>query len=1131
MAYTILNTDGTTLLLLADNTVDKSATSLDLFGRNVNSYGEYLHNNLVKLTANFASSSGSPPRSPLKGQLWYDTTVKRLKVYDNGFKNVSGAIISADVPRGLSNGDMWFDSTNDQLYVVAQNSIKLVGPAFPKNTGANGWVLPTPSIKNTASNTQQVITLRSYGQFIGMASSTSFELSATDAENYFESPSNSLVAAGITLGSDLRVYGNIETTGQITNRNLSAYFDIDRISYENANVTDYNQYLTQNQIIKQHLTTLFPVMANTSAKEVGLPVGTEARVTCVYTVGVNTPGGAIQFRRFRVVNDAVQGKSWQPYNIYSVLWTTENVNIISAATIPDNGTPPTPPPNPIPSSINVTSLPVGTVGLSYNTAGLQFTSDGAAPIIWTASYGQSVLDTAGLTLSENGLLAGIPTDPVVGMVTFRATNAYGYDEKTLTLTVSTPAPTDLSNVTLTMTPLQGSRENLEITVNTWTLVPDGQIINWAGQWNQYVGTIPGEDEGVVVYMWTGPNNWRCLQVAGKLSAVLTHYSDGTTFFTDSTKTTPQVGDAPNVLELAPLKFNLAVTESGTPINWITGGPNTKKASLSSVEVHYSVPVFIFNSVPSANLTRVVDAIKEWRLFGVYTDSDLGPENSGTAPPPAVNGVAPPTAQSLPPSGLGFTGEGYSPENPAPIYGEMGVDAEGKPVVTVPSDLTAYQGLLLSTNAGDAWVGRSYYEASESQLIDLAIKGTPPADLTTYSWRLMSQALNLARVPLYCTWNDTTHRINDPQKGSTPIRRMTNAFPGSNYGIKDAYALNSQGLGNELAITHPWTGTSYLYEMTGCPVFAAISSGVLAFQISSEYAWLPKIAGNYSGYAPASMDSTTDRAESWSLGRISKLISEVPTSGRVPGAFSYAELNQMLTEMPLVPNVGMVARMAKRKAQTTPGTTINSTLVYLDQLMNFPMMTVCEYNNNPDAPYSETGGAWFSNLMFMYALENSIIHAINGRADYVNYVGDILTCFERCVYVLGRGGIYRTVNFHIGPQVTNDNKGSAYPLQTLDDIKAHRQTYGDKGYIPDHPVIYGGFNDFDAKTLICQIRMLRHVAVAAQKGKLPSAWQARAQSLRDQLLAGCAQVSTSVGSTSYGNYFGIPPALESQMITV
>jgi len=74
MAYTISNTDGTTLVTLGDRTIDRTTTSLTLVGKNYSGYGEFINNNFIKLSANSASSSSSPPRTPLKGQLWYDTT-------------------------------------------------------------------------------------------------------------------------------------------------------------------------------------------------------------------------------------------------------------------------------------------------------------------------------------------------------------------------------------------------------------------------------------------------------------------------------------------------------------------------------------------------------------------------------------------------------------------------------------------------------------------------------------------------------------------------------------------------------------------------------------------------------------------------------------------------------------------------------------------------------------------------------------------------------------------------------------------------------------------------------------------------------------------------------------------------
>ena len=69
MSYTIYNTDGSILLTLADGKIDKISTSLTLIGKNVNSYGEYLNNNLIRLLENFANTE-SPAGTPRIRQLW-----------------------------------------------------------------------------------------------------------------------------------------------------------------------------------------------------------------------------------------------------------------------------------------------------------------------------------------------------------------------------------------------------------------------------------------------------------------------------------------------------------------------------------------------------------------------------------------------------------------------------------------------------------------------------------------------------------------------------------------------------------------------------------------------------------------------------------------------------------------------------------------------------------------------------------------------------------------------------------------------------------------------------------------------------------------------------------------------------
>ena len=127
MSYTITKTNGTTLGTILDGTINTSFTSLTLIGRNYANYGQLIANNLVALVENFAFSSS--PSNPLAGQLWWDTSTSRLKVYTGtAFKVISSATVSNSEPAGAISGDLWFDTTYSQLYVYDGASFILVGP-------------------------------------------------------------------------------------------------------------------------------------------------------------------------------------------------------------------------------------------------------------------------------------------------------------------------------------------------------------------------------------------------------------------------------------------------------------------------------------------------------------------------------------------------------------------------------------------------------------------------------------------------------------------------------------------------------------------------------------------------------------------------------------------------------------------------------------------------------------------------------------------------------------------------------------------------------------------------------------------------------------------------------------------
>lgn len=128
MAYNINRYNGALLVAVVDGTLNTSATSLGLVGKNYAGYGEIQNENFVHLLENF--SNVSPPTSPLSGQLWYDSVNKKLKFYTGTqWKTTGGSEISLTQPSGLSEGDFWWDSNNQQLYVFNGITFVLVGPA------------------------------------------------------------------------------------------------------------------------------------------------------------------------------------------------------------------------------------------------------------------------------------------------------------------------------------------------------------------------------------------------------------------------------------------------------------------------------------------------------------------------------------------------------------------------------------------------------------------------------------------------------------------------------------------------------------------------------------------------------------------------------------------------------------------------------------------------------------------------------------------------------------------------------------------------------------------------------------------------------------------------------------------
>jgi hypothetical protein len=171
MAYNINKTDGTVLTTVPDGQVDSFSSDLTLIGKNFSGFGEALNENLVRLLENFANSTS--PSRPIRGQMWFDTTENKLKVYSGtSFVPVSSATISTVQPATLGVGDLWFNSTDKQLYFFDGTTPILLGPDFSVSQGLSGLRVTTIL---DSSNVNRVITsLYTNGSLIGIFSKDRF---------------------------------------------------------------------------------------------------------------------------------------------------------------------------------------------------------------------------------------------------------------------------------------------------------------------------------------------------------------------------------------------------------------------------------------------------------------------------------------------------------------------------------------------------------------------------------------------------------------------------------------------------------------------------------------------------------------------------------------------------------------------------------------------------------------------------------------------------------------------------------------------------------------------------------------------------------------------------------------------
>jgi len=203
MSYVINKFNGTAITTIEDGTVDQTL-DIKLIGKNYAGYGEIQNENFLHMLENFANNA--PPPNAIAGQIWFDSTTKKLKFFTGDtpggvklFKTAGGVEYSANEPSSATEGDLWLDTSVNQLKVrIAGSQWLSVGP---QSAGTGTTQLVSRQVKATDDSLKSIIAATVNNEVVYVISKDfDFTLKTGDlANNGLDGSGFTLIKKGITL--------------------------------------------------------------------------------------------------------------------------------------------------------------------------------------------------------------------------------------------------------------------------------------------------------------------------------------------------------------------------------------------------------------------------------------------------------------------------------------------------------------------------------------------------------------------------------------------------------------------------------------------------------------------------------------------------------------------------------------------------------------------------------------------------------------------------------------------------------------------------------------------------------------------------------------------------------------------